>query len=88
MTKQSLAVRPISGESNITPAERRVLAIFRQFLMTPGRMLCFCGNELDTWGGTLAEMSSKGFLVAERFHGAFSLTKAGFARMRHCCASR
>lgn len=70
------------GSIDLTRAERRVLAVFRQFLMTPGQMLCFCGYELEACDETLRAMSQKGLVMPERVHGAYSLTKLGFRRMR------
>ncbi len=66
----------------LTRSEQRVLSVFRQFLMTPGQMLCFGAQELEAYDATLSEMSRKGLVMAERARGAYSLTKLGFNRMR------
>ena len=62
--------------------DRLVLAAFRKFLMAPGEMLCFAGNEAVAMRSALQRLTSRGMLVAEKFPGAYSLTSAGFAMMQ------
>jgi hypothetical protein len=50
--------------------------------MAPGEMLCFGHPELEAYRLPLAELIAKDLLVAESFHGGYSLTKAGFAAMK------
>ena len=65
----------------LTTTELRVLNIFRQFRIVPGRMLCFHGPQLKTYQNALRQMSEKGLLVPEKIKGGYSLTDAGFAAM-------
>lgn len=50
--------------------------------MTPGKMLCISGSELEEFSAPLAQLNDKGLLVAESYHGGYSLTEAGFAAMK------
>jgi len=65
----------------LSQSEERVLSRFREFLMTPGKMLCFYGPDLQLKKATLDLLISKDLLVKETFHGGYSLTKAGFSAM-------
>jgi hypothetical protein len=65
-------------------SEQRVLRTFRQFLMTPGQMLCFSGPELKQYENTLDTLIDKEMLVKEKTKGGYSLTRAGFAAMNNC----
>jgi hypothetical protein len=65
-------------------SEQRVLRTFRQFLMTPGQMLCFSGPELKQYKSTLDALTDKEMLVEEKAKGGYSLTRAGFAAMNNC----
>lgn len=62
--------------------ERSVLRRFRQFRMTPGKMLCFYGPDLQKFRGALKTLTEKQLLDQEQFHGAYSLTRAGFDAMK------
>ena len=62
--------------------EHSVLIHFREYLMTPGKMLCISGSDLENFNTPLAQLSDKGLLVAESFRGGYSLTEAGFAAMQ------
>ena len=62
--------------------EERVLRTFRQYLMTPGQMLCFSGPNLAKHKDALERMSERELLSKEKFIGAYSLTEAGFAAMK------
>ena len=55
---------------------------FREYLMRPGRMLCFSGPDLERDRKALELLKDKKFLEKERFKGAYSLTKAGFVAMK------
>lgn len=68
--------------SLLTPAEHSVLNVFRKFLMTPGKMLCFGSSDLEAFKMPLAELTSKGLLVEEKPRGGYSLTRTGFAAMK------
>jgi len=68
----------------LTKAEQRVLHTFRQFLVTPGQMLCFHGPNLNQHQAALKQLTDKEFLVKEQFKGGYSLTKAGYEAMNDC----
>ena len=59
---------------------------FRQFLVTPGKMLCFFGPDLERHRPALLKLTEKDLLVKEQFKGAYSLTYAGFEAMKTCDA--
>ena len=50
--------------------------------MTPGKMLCFSGPELESFSVPLDELTNKGLLDEESFKGGYSLTVSGFAAMK------
>ena len=68
----------------LTTAEQRVLRTFRQFLVTPGQMLCFYGPNLSQHQAALKKLTDREFLVKEQFKGGYSLTKAGYVAMNDC----
>ena len=68
----------------LTASEQRVLQTFHQYLMTPGKMLCFSGPNLERYSGELNRLADKKLLVKEKFKGGYSLTSAGFAAMKDC----
>ena len=68
----------------LSQAERSVFRRFRQFLVTPGEMLCFFGPELDKHKVALQRMTERDLLVKEQFKGAYSLTQSGFEAMKTC----
>ena len=68
----------------LSTSERRVLVIFRQYLVSPGQMLCFNGPQLTKYKPALRQLSDKGFVVKEKFKGGYSLTNSGFAAMKEC----
>ena len=57
---------------------------FRQYLMTPGRMLCFSGPDLVRDKAALDLLTDKKLLIKEKFAGGYSLTPAGYAAMKDC----
>lgn len=65
-----------------TQSELAVFRVFRRFLMTPGRMLCFTPAEQATLGKALTSLTRQTLLNAEQFPGSYSLTRAGFLAMR------
>ena len=65
----------------LSTAEQRVLRTFHEFLMTPGRLLCFSGPDLERERSALKQLTEKEFLVKEKFAGGYSLTPAGYAAM-------
>ena len=68
----------------LSASEQRVFRTFRQYLMRPGKMLCFSGPNLERDTATLKLLTEKKLLVKEKFKGAYSLTPAGFEAMKHC----
>ena len=74
----------------LSKPERRILGVFRQFLVTPGQMLCFSRPNVKRHRAAFQQLIDKGFLVKERFAGGYSLTRAGFVAMKDCepCSTR
>ncbi|MEQ8784952.1 MAG: hypothetical protein RIC55_01580 [Pirellulaceae bacterium] len=72
----------VESPNGLSTAEHSVLNVFRTYLMTPGKMLCFGSADLDTYKTPLAQLADKGMLVAEKSRGGYSLTKEGFDAMR------
>ena len=66
----------------LSKAEQRVFDIFREYLMTPGKMLCFSGPSLERDRPALQLLTEKKLLVKEKFKGGYSLTSSGFVAMR------
>ncbi len=63
-------------------SEKKVMQAFRDFGMTPNKMLCFFGQDLDSKAKALESLVNKEFLIREKFGGAYSLTTAGYAKMK------
>ena len=72
------------ANSMLTTSEQRVLQTFHQYLMTPGKMLCFSGPNLERYAADLNRLTDKKLLVREKFKGGYSLTNGGFAAMKDC----
>lgn len=72
---------PGMSPSALSRGERCVLNAFRKHLMTPGKLFCFEGSDLDTFDMPLAQLTRKGLLVAEEPEGGYSLTETGFTAM-------
>lgn len=70
-------------ELSLSPPEKRVLSLFRRYLMTPGKMLCLGSADLATYKTPLLQLTDKGLLVAESFQAGYSLTPSGFAAMEN-----
>ena len=66
----------------LSDSEQRVLAEFEEFLMTPYRMLCFSGPDLEQHKEALESLSERELLSRERRRGAYSLTPAGYNAMK------
>ena len=74
-----------SGEQiTFTKGEEAVFATFRNYLMTPHRMLCFFGPGLEQNQAAFKHLTEMELLVKEDFKGAYSLTAAGYAAMNAC----
>jgi hypothetical protein len=70
------------SEAAWSSAEHLVLGIFRKYLMTPGKMLCFSNSDLEAFHLPLSNLTNKGMLVVEKSHGGYSLTDDGFSAMK------
>ena len=68
----------------LSEPEQRVLRTFRRFMMTPSRMLCFSGPDLERNRASLKRLTERDYLIAETFRGGYSLTKEGFDAMKSC----
>ncbi len=68
----------------LSTREQNVLLTFRQYLMTPNKMLCFYGQDLEKNATALESLIEKDLLVRETFNGAYSLTHEGYAEMNRC----
>ncbi|MCA9128513.1 MAG: hypothetical protein KDB22_15605 [Planctomycetales bacterium] len=75
------ASNSITTSNSITAGEIRVLKIFRQYLMTPGRMLCLSNVGIDSMQAVLRKMIEAGLIVPDDFKGAYSLTRSGYEAM-------
>ena len=65
----------------LTRAEHKVLEVFREYLVSPGEMLCFHGPQLQKYKAPLRQLIEKKFVFKEQFQGGYSLTKAGYDAM-------
>lgn len=65
----------------LSDSERGVLAVFRKYLMTPGRMLCLNNTDIGSMKRALERLTAAGFLTPEDFKGSYSLTRSGFKAM-------
>ena len=68
----------------LSPKERSVFAIFRQYLATPGHMICLDAATVQKYKVALRGLVERRFLLKERFEGGYSLTQAGFTAMTAC----
>ena len=68
----------------LSTSEQRVLRTFREYLMTPSKMLCFSGPSLEQNKSALEGLTDRNLLVKEGLKGGYSLTPAGFAAMQAC----
>lgn len=68
----------------LTSSEKKVLRTFQQYMVTPGKMLCFFGPNLEKYQAALQQLTDRDLLVKEQFKGAYSMTLAGAKAMRNC----
>ncbi|MCA9101250.1 MAG: hypothetical protein R3C10_25250 [Pirellulales bacterium] len=68
----------------LSESEQNVLRTYREYLISPGEMLCFSGQDLERHSATLERLIDKKLLIKETFKGGYSLTNAGFSAMRQC----
>ncbi len=73
---------PGVSQFGLSEHERSVLRVFRRYLMTPGRMLCFSRPDMETFKVPLARLINERFIFAEKFPGGFSLTEIGYEAMK------
>ena len=66
----------------LSDGELHVLAMFRKYLMSPGKMLCFSSQDLTSMKKSVDKLIQAGLLVSEDFKGGYSLTRSGYAAMR------
>ena len=66
----------------MSPAEHRLLDIFRQYLMTPGRMLCLNSQQLQSYRVAIVKLIENDLLTKESYKGGYSLTEAGYEMMK------
>jgi len=71
-----------NSQSLLSQAEHSVLSVFRKYLMTPGKMLCIGGSDLEAFKMPLTQLTNKGMLIAEKYQSGYSLTEVGFAAMK------
>ena len=63
----------------LSTTEQFVLGVFRQYLVTPGEMLCFHGDWFEEHEVPLRRLIERKLIIKEHFKGGYSLTKAGYA---------
>jgi len=80
--KSEQVIASADASVSLAADERTVLNTFRQYLMAPGKMLCFNNAELAVLEKPLAQLTKKGMLVAEGRPGSYSLTTSGYAAMK------
>ncbi|MCO6046205.1 hypothetical protein NG895_20095 [Aeoliella sp. ICT_H6.2] len=66
----------------LSTTEECVLRTFREYHMTPNKMLCFYGQDLLGKEEALNSLIRRDLLVREKFAGGYSLTRAGYREMR------
>ena len=66
----------------LSTAEQSVLSVFRQYQLTPGKMLCFHGKWYEEHEEPIRRLTAKNLLTKEDFRGGYSLTENGFAALR------
>lgn len=66
----------------LNTTEQQVLGAFRKYLMTPHKMLCFYGPDLQQKSAALESLAQKELLHRESISGAYSLTQAGYEAMK------
>ncbi len=66
---------------HLSEGEEHVLAMFRKYLMTPGKMLCLSTADILTMKKSLDKLVSAGLLIPEEFKGGYSLTRSGYDAM-------
>ena len=68
--------------SSLSPADLSVLRVFKTYLMTPGKMLCFNSQDQEAYQLPLAHLTSLRMISPEQMKGGYSLTQMGYAAMR------
>ncbi len=75
------AVSVAGSDLQLSAGEVNVLAVFRKYLMTPGRMLCLNNTDIGSMKRSLDRLIAAGLLIPEGFKGSYSLTRSGFNAM-------
>ena len=85
MAKKSVEAKGAAAAPDVLPRlEQAILGVFRDYLMTPGKMLCLSSLDRKVYGPSLAKMVDKQLLTAESFKDGYSLTASGYAAMCNC----
>ncbi len=71
-----------SRPQRLSDGELHVLAMFRKYLMTPGKMLCISSQDITSMKKSLDKLTLAGLLVPEEFKGGYSLTRSGYEAMQ------
>lgn len=71
----------MARRDQLSEGEEHVLATFRKYLMTPGKMLCLSTADILTMKKSLDRLVSTGLLIPEEFKGGYSLTRSGYDAM-------
>lgn len=78
-SKTAAATFTVAGsELQLSAGEVNILAVFKKYLMTPGRMLCLNNTDIGTMKRSLDKLIAAGLLIPEDFKGSYSLTRSGF----------
>jgi hypothetical protein len=78
----AIAAKVADTRPLLSDGECKVLNVFREFMMSPGKMLCLNKADVELYSKSLITLIGKRFLVPEKFSGGYSLTQAGFNAMR------
>jgi hypothetical protein len=77
VTEEEIMLR----REHLSEGEEHVLAMFRKYLMTPGKMLCLSTADILAMKKSLDKLVSAGLLIPEEFKGGYSLTRSGYDAM-------
>ncbi len=80
-TAPAAAVEVMARPEHLSEGEEHVLAMFRKYLMTPGKMLCLSTADILIMKKSLDKLVSAGLLIPEEFKGGYSLTRSGYDAM-------
>lgn len=66
----------------MSPAEQKVLAIFRMYRVSPYQMLCLNRATQGNLEAPLERLVKRGLIVKERTKDAYHLTPAGYVAVQ------